>query len=67
MRLVRRFGATLVVLALLVGSAGVVQGVLAGWVDALGVLPFAMALAALVARTALAAVLGTRRVARRPH
>jgi cytochrome c-type biogenesis protein len=51
----------------IVDGAGAVQAVLAGWVDALGVLPFALALAALVAGTVLAAVLGARRAARRPH
>ena len=33
----------------IVDGAGAVQGVLAGWVDGLGVLPFAIAVAALVA------------------
>lgn len=51
----------------IVDGAGAVQGVLAGWVDGLGVLPFAIAVAALVAGTVLATVLGARRAARRPH
>jgi cytochrome c biogenesis protein CcdA len=51
----------------IVDGAGAVQGVLAGWVDGLGVLPFAIAVAALVAGAALASFLGVRRASRRPH
>jgi hypothetical protein len=51
----------------IVDRAGAMQGVLAGWVDAVGVLPFAIALAALVAGTVLAAVLRARRAVGRPH
>ena len=51
----------------IVDGAGAVQGALAGWVDALGVLPFAIVVAALVVGAALASFLGVRRAARRPH